>query len=159
MEVHQPLKKNKKNINNLFIHPLFQQAVRLIFSIFCLLLQIIIYILSFLHTSDRKEAALVCSRWYTASQDLQFQVLALRPQTLRRVVFTRLQAIRLPLVAEECYLLLPGLGFVPGADQESRSEAALQAHHQPAGWLQYVQTAASGGPVTLTHLNALSYVD
>ncbi|XP_075875353.1 uncharacterized protein fbxl9 isoform X1 [Nelusetta ayraudi] len=36
-------------------------------------LEIIIYILSFLHTSDRKEAALVCSRWYTASQDLQFQ--------------------------------------------------------------------------------------
>lgn len=51
-------------------------------------------------------------------------------------------------VAEECYLLLPGLVLVPGADQESRSEATLQAHHQPTGWLQHVQTAAARGPVT-----------
>ncbi|MEQ2198610.1 hypothetical protein XENOCAPTIV_015411, partial [Xenoophorus captivus] len=37
-------------------------------------LQIIVYILSFLHASDRKEASLVCRRWYNASQDLRFQV-------------------------------------------------------------------------------------
>ncbi|CAF98896.1 unnamed protein product, partial [Tetraodon nigroviridis] len=34
---------------------------------------VLVYILSFLRTSDRKEASLVCSRWYEASQDLQFQ--------------------------------------------------------------------------------------
>lgn len=45
------------------------------------MLQIIIYILSFLHASDRKEAALVCRRWYSASQDFQFQVLAQGLQT------------------------------------------------------------------------------
>lgn len=38
------------------------------------LLQIIVYILSFLHASDRKEASLVCRSWYDASQDLRFQV-------------------------------------------------------------------------------------
>lgn len=57
-------------------------------------------------------------------------------------------------VAEERYLLLPGVGLVPGADQEPRSEAALQAHHQPAGWLQHVQAAAAGGAVTPTHTDA-----
>uniref|UniRef100_UPI0037E7DA8C F-box/LRR-repeat protein 14 n=1 Tax=Semicossyphus pulcher TaxID=241346 RepID=UPI0037E7DA8C len=36
-------------------------------------LEIIIYILSFLQTSDRKEASLVCHSWYIASQDLSFQ--------------------------------------------------------------------------------------
>ncbi|MEQ2261933.1 hypothetical protein XENORESO_018155, partial [Xenotaenia resolanae] len=36
-------------------------------------LEIIVYILSFLHASDRKEASLVCRRWYNASQDLRFQ--------------------------------------------------------------------------------------
>ncbi|XP_047244253.1 F-box/LRR-repeat protein 4 isoform X2 [Girardinichthys multiradiatus] len=36
-------------------------------------LEIIVYILSFLHASDRKEASLVCHRWYNASQDLRFQ--------------------------------------------------------------------------------------
>lgn len=36
-------------------------------------LEIIVYILSFLHASDRKEASLVCRSWYTASQDLRFQ--------------------------------------------------------------------------------------
>ncbi|XP_036962872.1 F-box/LRR-repeat protein 2 [Acanthopagrus latus] len=36
-------------------------------------LEIIVYILSFLHASDRKEASLVCRRWYSASQDLRFQ--------------------------------------------------------------------------------------
>ncbi|XP_037622425.1 F-box/LRR-repeat protein 2 [Sebastes umbrosus] len=36
-------------------------------------LEIIVYILSFLHTSDRKEASLVCRSWYYASQDLHFQ--------------------------------------------------------------------------------------
>ncbi|XP_041794349.1 F-box/LRR-repeat protein 14 isoform X1 [Chelmon rostratus] len=36
-------------------------------------LEIIVYILSFLHASDRKEASLVCRSWYTASQDLHFQ--------------------------------------------------------------------------------------
>uniref|UniRef100_A0A3Q3BFV0 F-box and leucine rich repeat protein n=1 Tax=Kryptolebias marmoratus TaxID=37003 RepID=A0A3Q3BFV0_KRYMA len=35
--------------------------------------QEVIYILSFLHASDRKEASLVCHSWYTASQDLRFQ--------------------------------------------------------------------------------------
>ncbi|XP_013889586.1 SCF E3 ubiquitin ligase complex F-box protein grrA [Austrofundulus limnaeus] len=35
--------------------------------------EIIVYILSFLHASDRKEASLVCHSWYTASQDLRFQ--------------------------------------------------------------------------------------
>lgn len=36
-------------------------------------LEIIVYILSFLHTSDRKEASLVSRSWYYASQDLHFQ--------------------------------------------------------------------------------------
>ncbi|XP_033491082.2 uncharacterized protein fbxl9 [Epinephelus lanceolatus] len=36
-------------------------------------LEIIVYILSFLHASDRKEASLVCRSWYHASQDLHFQ--------------------------------------------------------------------------------------
>lgn len=36
-------------------------------------LEIIVYILSFLHVSDRKEASLVCRSWYYASQDLRFQ--------------------------------------------------------------------------------------
>uniref|UniRef100_A0A3Q2P7C1 F-box and leucine rich repeat protein n=1 Tax=Fundulus heteroclitus TaxID=8078 RepID=A0A3Q2P7C1_FUNHE len=36
-------------------------------------LEIIVYILSFLHASDRKEAALVCLSWFHASQDLRFQ--------------------------------------------------------------------------------------
>ncbi|KAM4553837.1 uncharacterized protein fbxl9 isoform 2-T2 [Fundulus diaphanus] len=36
-------------------------------------LEIIVYILSFLRASDRKEAALVCCSWYHASQDLRFQ--------------------------------------------------------------------------------------
>ncbi|CAG5958399.1 unnamed protein product [Menidia menidia] len=36
-------------------------------------LEIIIYILSFLHASDRKEASLVCHSWYIASQDHCFQ--------------------------------------------------------------------------------------
>lgn len=35
--------------------------------------EIIVYILSFLHASDRKEASLVCRSWYHASQDLRFQ--------------------------------------------------------------------------------------
>ncbi|XP_050929516.1 F-box/LRR-repeat protein 2 [Lates calcarifer] len=35
--------------------------------------EIIVYILSFLHASDRKEASLVCRSWYYASQDLRFQ--------------------------------------------------------------------------------------
>ncbi|KAL6107151.1 uncharacterized protein ACO6RY_10843 [Pungitius sinensis] len=36
-------------------------------------LEIIVYILGFLHTSDRKEASLVSRCWYYASQDLRFQ--------------------------------------------------------------------------------------
>ncbi|KAM3609950.1 uncharacterized protein V6R79_022792 [Siganus canaliculatus] len=36
-------------------------------------LEIIVYILSFLRTSDRKEASLVCRSWYNASLDLRFQ--------------------------------------------------------------------------------------
>lgn len=36
-------------------------------------IEIIVYILSFLHASDRKEASLVCRSWYNASQDLRFQ--------------------------------------------------------------------------------------
>ncbi|KAM7002287.1 LOW QUALITY PROTEIN: uncharacterized protein fbxl9 [Tautogolabrus adspersus] len=36
-------------------------------------LEIIVYILSFLHASDRKEASLVCQSWYNASQDHSFQ--------------------------------------------------------------------------------------
>ncbi|KAM9854037.1 uncharacterized protein fbxl9 [Aulostomus maculatus] len=36
-------------------------------------LEIIVYILSFLHAADRKEASLVCRSWYNASQDLCFQ--------------------------------------------------------------------------------------
>ncbi|XP_070686737.1 uncharacterized protein fbxl9 [Pempheris klunzingeri] len=36
-------------------------------------LEIIVYILSFLHASDRKEASMVCRSWYNASQDLRFQ--------------------------------------------------------------------------------------
>lgn len=63
------------------------------FSVSCLWPQIIVYILSFLHASDRKEAALVCRRWYTASQDLQFQVLAPGPQTRKHVVFICLQVM------------------------------------------------------------------
>nr|XP_043872138.1 dynein regulatory complex subunit 6 isoform X2 [Solea senegalensis] len=35
--------------------------------------EVIVYILSFLHASDRKEASLVCRSWYDASQDLRFQ--------------------------------------------------------------------------------------
>lgn len=36
-------------------------------------LEIIVYILRFLHSSDRKEASLVCRSWYYASQDFHFQ--------------------------------------------------------------------------------------
>ncbi|XP_062856834.1 uncharacterized protein fbxl9 isoform X2 [Trichomycterus rosablanca] len=36
-------------------------------------LEVISHILSFLHSSDRKEASLVCRSWYEASQDHQFQ--------------------------------------------------------------------------------------
>lgn len=36
-------------------------------------IEIIVYILSFLHASDRKEASLVCRNWYYASQDQRFQ--------------------------------------------------------------------------------------
>ncbi|KAM4733675.1 uncharacterized protein fbxl9 isoform 1-T1 [Anableps anableps] len=36
-------------------------------------LEILVYILSFLHAADRKEASLVCRSWYDASQDLRFQ--------------------------------------------------------------------------------------
>ncbi|XP_069561465.1 uncharacterized protein fbxl9 [Brachyistius frenatus] len=36
-------------------------------------LEIIVYILSFLHASDRKEASQICRSWYNASQDLRFQ--------------------------------------------------------------------------------------
>ncbi|XP_011474774.1 F-box/LRR-repeat protein 20 [Oryzias latipes] len=36
-------------------------------------LEIIVYILSFLHASDRKEASLVCRSWYNASQDQRYQ--------------------------------------------------------------------------------------
>lgn len=36
-------------------------------------IEIITYILSFLHAPDRKEASLVCRSWYEASQDLRFQ--------------------------------------------------------------------------------------
>ncbi|XP_060784423.1 uncharacterized protein fbxl9 [Neoarius graeffei] len=35
--------------------------------------EVISHILSFLHSSDRKEASLVCRSWYKASQDHQFQ--------------------------------------------------------------------------------------
>ncbi|XP_059392405.1 F-box/LRR-repeat protein 20-like [Carassius carassius] len=35
--------------------------------------EIISYILSFLHVTDRKEASLVCKSWYVACQDHQFQ--------------------------------------------------------------------------------------
>ncbi|XP_038561333.1 F-box/LRR-repeat protein 2 isoform X2 [Micropterus salmoides] len=35
--------------------------------------EIIVYILSFLHASDRREASMVCRSWYSASQDLRFQ--------------------------------------------------------------------------------------
>ncbi|KAK9952268.1 hypothetical protein ABG768_018119 [Culter alburnus] len=35
--------------------------------------EIISYILSYLHVTDRKEASLVCKSWYEASQDHQFQ--------------------------------------------------------------------------------------
>lgn len=37
-------------------------------------LQVVVYILGFLRSSDRKEASLVCRKWYNASQDRQFQV-------------------------------------------------------------------------------------
>ncbi|TDH09169.1 hypothetical protein EPR50_G00083750 [Perca flavescens] len=37
-------------------------------------LEIIVYILSFLHASDRKEASLVCRSWYYASQDSQRKI-------------------------------------------------------------------------------------
>ncbi|XP_049580343.1 uncharacterized protein fbxl9 [Syngnathus scovelli] len=36
-------------------------------------LEIVVYILTFLQTPDRKEASLVCRSWYIASQDLCFQ--------------------------------------------------------------------------------------
>ncbi|XP_039880888.1 putative adenylate cyclase regulatory protein [Simochromis diagramma] len=35
--------------------------------------EVVVYILSFLHASDRKEASLVCRSWYSASQDPRFQ--------------------------------------------------------------------------------------
>ncbi|XP_029009235.1 F-box/LRR-repeat protein 14 [Betta splendens] len=35
--------------------------------------EVIVYILGFLHASDRKEASQVCRSWYAASQDLRFQ--------------------------------------------------------------------------------------
>ncbi|XP_032402232.1 F-box/LRR-repeat protein fbxl-1 isoform X1 [Xiphophorus hellerii] len=36
-------------------------------------LEVLVYVLSFLHFADRKEASLVCRSWYAASQDLRFQ--------------------------------------------------------------------------------------
>ncbi|XP_024137482.1 F-box/LRR-repeat protein 3 isoform X2 [Oryzias melastigma] len=36
-------------------------------------LEILVYILSFLHAADRKEASLVCRSWYNASQDQSYQ--------------------------------------------------------------------------------------
>lgn len=36
-------------------------------------LEMIVYIMGFLHASDRKEASAVCCRWYHASQDPRFQ--------------------------------------------------------------------------------------
>uniref|UniRef100_A0A1A8R5Q7 F-box domain-containing protein n=1 Tax=Nothobranchius rachovii TaxID=451742 RepID=A0A1A8R5Q7_9TELE len=36
-------------------------------------LEILVYILSFLEAADRREASLVCRRWFDASQDLRFQ--------------------------------------------------------------------------------------
>lgn len=56
-------------------------------------------------------------------------------------------SVSVSLCAEERHLLLPGFSLILGADQTPRQEAILQTHHQPARWLQYVQTAASGGPV------------
>lgn len=35
--------------------------------------EVLVYILSFLHAADRKEASLACRRWYAASQDPRFQ--------------------------------------------------------------------------------------
>lgn len=53
--------------------------------------------------------------------------------------------------AEERYLLLPGLSLILGADPGSREKVLLQIKHQPARWIQHVQTAAPGGQRTLTH--------
>ncbi|XP_017160673.1 uncharacterized F-box/LRR-repeat protein C02F5.7 [Poecilia reticulata] len=36
-------------------------------------LEVLVYVLTFLHAADRKEASLVCRSWYAASQDLRFQ--------------------------------------------------------------------------------------
>lgn len=49
------------------------------------------------------------------------------------------------LPAEECYVQLSSFSLILGADQGSREKVTLQAKHQPAGWIQHVQTAASGG--------------
>lgn len=49
------------------------------------------------------------------------------------------------LPAEECYIQLPSFSLIPGADPGSGEKVTLQAEHQPAGWIQHVQTAASGG--------------
>lgn len=54
-------------------------------------------------------------------------------------------AVCAPLPAEERYVQLSSFGLLLGADQGSREKVALQAKHQPAGWIQHVQTAASGG--------------
>lgn len=41
-------------------------------------------------------------------------------------------AVSAVLPAEECYVLLPGLGLILGADQGSWEEVVLQNKHQPA---------------------------
>lgn len=91
---------------------------------FCLNLQVVVYILSFLHASDRKEASLVCRSWYSASQDPRFQVTLPRPQQRRwierwlhilTVFFFKLQrniTFRFPASASSLELIR-GLGRKP----------------------------------------------
>lgn len=114
---------------------------------FCLNLQVVVYILSFLHASDRKEASLVCRSWYSASQDPRFQVTLPRPQQ-RRWIERWLHILTVFFqIAEERHLPLPGFGLVPGAHQGSGPKATLQPDNQPARWLQHLQIAAAGGAV------------
>lgn len=47
--------------------------------------------------------------------------------------------------AEERHLLLPSFSLIPGADPASWQKVTLQTGHQPAWWVQYVQTTSSGG--------------
>lgn len=97
---------------------------------------------------------MVCRKWYNASQDLQFQVKRRAAAPYETSGWrSRAPGARVSLLpAEERYLLLPGFCLVLGAHQGSWETVLLPIKHQPAGRIQRVQTAASGGADTLSPL-------